>query len=429
MKLVTSHATTDFDGFASCVAVQKLDPEVRIGLSGGFARDISDFLSLHRDRFPYEDTKDLQLDQVRTLILVDVRRRSRLQHVASVLDPAAQAKIVVWDHHPASSDDIRGDEEIVQPVGAVTSLLVEEMIARQIELDPIEATLFALGIHADTGSLSYARTSSRDAAALAWLLGQGARPALVEHFARPPLLPEDRAILINVLSCLEDHMLWGLPIGIAGIQLDEAPPNLGRIVTEALRLTGRPALFCLFRLKRGKCHIIGRSQHEAVPAGSVLEALDGGGHPGAGSAILRDTTLEDAVSVLGDALAARCERPQTVRELMSSPVRTVESTMKLSTLASSLREWRHTGVPVVKDGRLAGVVSFTNVETARREGRLELPVASHMSHVVHTIEPDAPLDSALEKMTELNIGRLPVVDQGRVVGIITRQDVRAFLYQ
>jgi len=433
VKLVTSHETTDFDALASCVAVQKLYPDAVIGLSGGFAPNVHQYLALHADRFPTQRCQDLDLSQVDLLIVTDVRRRGRLEHVEEVLDRAARqprsVRVVVWDHHPSAPDDLHADEEHVQPVGSVTTLLVEELRARGSEVDREEATLFSLGIHEDTGSLAYARSSSRDAMALAWLLGRGAQPGLLQRFLRPPLDAMERDLLVRLLEATQDVPRFGASIGVAALQTPEVPSGLARVSTEAFRLLPHDALFCAYRLPNGKTHIIGRAQANTVPVGAILQELGGGGHAGAGSAVVRDLSLEEVVGRLHEIIERSCRCPQVVRDLMSSPVRTVAPAMPLSELAQSLHEWGHTGVPVVEDGKLVGVISRRDVERARREGRGSLAVSSCMAHQVRYVGPDAPLTEALEQMTTHNIGRIPVLDGPRIVGILSREDVLGHLYE
>ena len=77
---------------------------------------------------------------------------------------------------------------------------------------------------------------------------------------------------------------------------------------------------------------------------------------------------------------------------------------------------------------VVGIVSTDDVERAARDGRLHLAAGSCMSAPVHTIDEHASLEEALERMTQLRVGRLPVVREGRVIGIVTRSDVRAVLY-
>ncbi|MFN7131914.1 MAG: CBS domain-containing protein, partial [Myxococcales bacterium] len=114
---------------------------------------------------------------------------------------------------------------------------------------------------------------------------------------------------------------------------------------------------------------------------------------------------------------------------MSSPVRAVEADTPLVELERSLKHWRHTGVPVLRDGSMIGIVSRRDVEAARRDGRLHLGVSSCMSQNVKTTTPDAPLEDALAAMVSANVGRLPVLKDGHLVGIVTRSDLLRFLYR
>ena len=52
-----------------------------------------------------------------------------------------------------------------------------------------------------------------------------------------------------------------------------------------------------------------------------------------------------------------------------------------------------------------------------------------MAHQVRTVAPDAPLAEALEQMQTHNIGRLPVVEAERIVGILSREDLLGYLYE
>ena len=433
MKLITSHETTDFDALASCVALQKLFPGSVIGLSGGLAPNVHQYLTLHSDRFRTQRCQDLDLSQVDLLIVTDVRRRGRLAHVEPVLERAAKnprsVRVLVWDHHPSSVDDVHADEEHVQPVGSVTTLVIEELRTRGLDVDREEATLFSLGIHEDTGSLAYARTSSRDAMGLAWLLGQGAQAGILQRFLSPRLDAAERELLVRLLGEVQDVPQFGASIGIAALGAAELPSGLANVSTEAFRILPHDALFCAYRLPNGKTHIIGRAQANAVPVGAILQDLGGGGHAGAGSAVVRDAPIDEVVSRLQASMERCCHRPQFVRDLMSSPVRTVPPDMPLSELAHSLQEWGHTGAPVVQGGTLVGVISRRDIERAQREGRGKLAVKSCMAHHVRSVGPGAPLTEALDQMTTYNIGRLPVLDGPRVVGILSREDVLGYLYE
>jgi CBS domain-containing protein len=137
-----------------------------------------------------------------------------------------------------------------------------------------------------------------------------------------------------------------------------------------------------------------------------------------------------------------------IRDAMTSEVATVTGDSPLKEVARLLVERRISGVPVVDaDGTLRGVVSeadFVAKEAggADREGRhwlrwllsgepehhrrtmLEARTAGEaMTSPAITADPERPLSEAARRMDEHRINRLPVVEEGRLVGIVTRADV------
>jgi CBS domain-containing protein len=137
-----------------------------------------------------------------------------------------------------------------------------------------------------------------------------------------------------------------------------------------------------------------------------------------------------------------------VRDLMTTDVVTVRADMPLKEVARLLLERRISGVPVVgEDGAVLGVVSEADFlrkeagDPAQRR-RLGLRWLVHDRHAEQdrqrvaavsageamtrpavTIGADRPLSEAARRMTEARIKRLPVVEDGRLVGILTRTDV------
>ncbi len=104
------------------------------------------------------------------------------------------------------------------------------------------------------------------------------------------------------------------------------------------------------------------------------------------------------------------------RVVTVSPNDTVDKVMKL------IRETGHMGYPVVGD-ELEGIVTFCDVQKVPIERSKEVRVAEIMTRKLVTVTPEESLDSALRKLIEKDIGRLPVVVNGKLVGIITRSDI------
>jgi CBS domain-containing protein len=85
---------------------------------------------------------------------------------------------------------------------------------------------------------------------------------------------------------------------------------------------------------------------------------------------------------------------------------------------------RHTGYPVLRNGRLAGMVTLDDARSVKEVERDAYRVEDVMSGELSTIGPDADAMTALQEMQENGVGRLPVVDDdGDLVGLISRTDL------
>ena len=432
-QLITTHENADLDALASAIALQKLlAGEAVVSVGRRVSPTVRNFLALHRDHFSVAHANQLDLSRVRELYVTDVRRRSRLEHVASVLTRRDAAPLSVrlelWDHHPDHEDDLHGDVAHVEPLGAVTTLLVEAIRRKNLRLDIEEATLFALAIHADTGAFSYPTTTPRDAEAFAWLLGQGARTSVLATYLQPPLSPDQQALLAAMLHDLERHAVGGVEVGVVQLTPERMPEGLAQVVGEAAALVDVPVIFAVVGGRR-RVAVVGRSRSPEVDVGEVLGALGGGGHPGAGAAVVRgDAPVEEVAERLLLLLGKSAGGGLRVRQVMSSPALVLPPEMPLSHASVQLAQWGVRGAPVMKDGRVVGVISQRDITKARRDDRLKLPVSSCMAGALVGVDLDAPIDVAIARMTRHDIGRLPVFDGERLVGLVTRTDALKLLY-
>jgi tRNA nucleotidyltransferase (CCA-adding enzyme) len=110
------------------------------------------------------------------------------------------------------------------------------------------------------------------------------------------------------------------------------------------------------------------------------------------------------------------------RSLMSFPVRTVRPETTIAAAHRFLLRYGHSGL-VVEAGQVVGMISRRDIEIALHHGFGDAPVAGHMATDLKTIAPDTPLSEIEALLVTYDIGRLPVMEQGRLVGIVTRTDV------
>ncbi len=122
----------------------------------------------------------------------------------------------------------------------------------------------------------------------------------------------------------------------------------------------------------------------------------------------------------------------TASDVMTTKVDTLPAELSVEEAISTIRTSDHGGFPVVDaDERIVGIVTVSDLEpfmTGRVEGETDTPEAERTvgdvcTTDVCTVEPGANLLSVVDRMEALDIGRLPVVDDDTVVGIVTRSDV------
>ncbi len=115
-----------------------------------------------------------------------------------------------------------------------------------------------------------------------------------------------------------------------------------------------------------------------------------------------------------------------VEEVMTKKVITVEPEMPVSALEMLFDEYHHTGYPVVKDGKLMGIVTLLDVQKLSHDIRRRTNVGEITSEDLTVTFPDETVHLALDKMHEKDIGRLVVVDRDdpyHILGIISKHDI------
>jgi CBS domain-containing protein len=116
----------------------------------------------------------------------------------------------------------------------------------------------------------------------------------------------------------------------------------------------------------------------------------------------------------------------TVRDVMT-PREDLDVVTEGSSVAELLDRMfteRHTGYPVLRNGRLVGMVTLGDARSVKEVERDAYRVEDVMSDDLVTISPDADAMTAIEQMQQNDVGRLPVVDDaGELVGLISRSDL------
>ena len=112
-----------------------------------------------------------------------------------------------------------------------------------------------------------------------------------------------------------------------------------------------------------------------------------------------------------------------VRDIMSTDVRTINPEMTLQELKEHMFKEKHRGYPVVSGEEMVGVVTLTDLQKVADREHANTRVAEVMTRKLYVIAPSEEASAAMKMMNRMNICRLPVMEDGRLVGIVSREDL------
>ena len=419
--LVATHTNTDFDAFAAMLAARRLYPGAIVCLAGSLNRNVREFYRLHADELDFVvDASRLELDAVRRLIVVETVHASRLGELEPVALDSAVDK-VVFDHHAADRPEWAPPENvIVSEDGALTTTLVGVLAEREVAVSPLEATVFALGIHEDTGSLTHATTTQRDAEALGWCLRHGAEQELLSRFLHTPLGEAERELLSALLDSLEAHEAAGVEVLVATAAAREYVEGVANLAHKLVDVTDCAGLVVLVEMD-GRVFAVTRSRVPELDAAALAAVLGGGGHAQAASAIYRGA-LDEAHRLVVDRLEEAVRQPARARDVMSRPARTISPDETVSRAMVACQRFGQSGILVAAGDELAGAVSREDLDKAISHGLSHAPVRGIMSSRVATCAEETPL-SELQRLLASGDDRVAVLRDDRLVGVVTRGDV------
>lgn len=425
MEIITSHNALDFDGLASMVAAGKIYPAAVKVFSGTLSKNVKKFMALYKDLLMIKTPRELDLKQVSRMIVVDTANINRLGHLQEI---AARTDLdfLIYDHHPVAPDDLqRGIREIHQ-VGAATTILVEEIMARNISISAFDATILALGIYEDTGSLLFTSTTPRDLTATAFLLSKGANLSVVANFMDQPFSGEQRQLLQILLNNVEHYRINNLDVVVAVSETNEFIPGLDAVTYRLFEVENSDVIF-VFALMEGKVNVVARSRSSNARVNETLRVLGGRGHEKAASAVVKNKSTREVVDIIMQQLSD-INPGLLACDIMSTPVKTVPTHFTMEEAGRIMLRYGHTGMPVVEGQTMVGVISRRDVDKANLHNLGHAPVKGFMTSNILQTSSDTPVGELQKIMVDNDIGRLPVVDDGLLVGIVSRTDILRTLH-
>lgn len=345
------------------------------------------------------------------------------QSSVSVRGMSAETQVQVIDHHPRRDGLPTAWSVVTDEVGATTTLLIEALQEHNGPLGLIHATLLLLGIYEDTGSLTYARTTPRDLRAAALLLEQGASLSIAADFLNHPLSQAQQALYDHLRLTAKTLNIHGHTVVIASGHAQHMDEELSSIAHKLRDLVDPDAIFVLVTT-RGGVQFIARSTSDHIDVAAVAARFGGGGHARAAACLIRGRSLESLQAELLEMLPDYVHPAVTVAQIMSRGPQVLGPDTPVEEAHRRMRLYGYEGYPVVDQGKVVGLITRRAVDRTLSH-RLNYPVSRVMEAGNYTVTPDDPIEHVQRLVIETGWGQIPVVDpeSGAIVGIVTRTDL------
>jgi len=423
MDIAFGHTNLDLDCLGSLILVKKLYPGCRLVRSGQIHPAARRLAGLYEREFNFLSPKDLAGQTVERVVIVDTCSAERVREYLGYLRGADPA-IHIYDHHAGEVCDILGAELHHGEAGANTSFLGRLAMDRGAVLSPDEATIALAGIYADTGKLLYENVRRVDYDVAAWLLDSGASLRQVKAFIEPITEDDQVVALSQALLVKTVQVIQGHTIALSYLDLDSQVSGLAAVVEKIMDIENPDAYFAFFAIARPRMVLlIARSQKPRIDLHKLLAAYGGGGHQLAASARIRGRdgreVYDEFLAYLDTALSPAVR----ARDIMTRTVVTAVDTQTLLEASRIMEETDHAGLPVLDaGGALAGYISLKDIMKGRRVRAMHAPVRAYMKKPPVFAPPEATMREVERLFYRHHISHLPVAENGRLVGILSRWD-------
>ncbi len=420
--LITCHSNADFDAFASIIAAQILHPGAVLLFPGTQEKSLNNFYTeTAMFMYNFKNPDQINWDSIKRLIIVDTRQHSRIPHIKVLLE-REDVDIYIWDHHPASSDDVKTPHCTVETLGATTTLILREIREKGLDISCQDATILGLGIYADTGSFTYASTTTHDYIAAAWLLEKGMDVNTIADLAAYELTSTHIQALHSLLESATSYTVGEVVVVIADVSMEHYLGDFAFLAHKLMEIERFPVLFALGRM--GSCiTVVARSRSDAINVGDVCVALGGGGHAYAASASVRDMTIQQIREIILQKLHHQVQSEKCARDYMSAPALGIEEDKSMQEAYMLMTQLGIKAIPIFKKGthQCLGVL---DAQTASRAVQHHLTeIDTYMQRDIPTLPPDASLANLIDLIVGARQSLVPIVENSEVIGVVTRTDL------
>jgi tRNA nucleotidyltransferase (CCA-adding enzyme) len=426
-KIIITHKNTDFDALGSLVAAKLLYPDFTPILGHIHTKRVEEFIRLHKDFLNFTSPKNVDWIKVKEVILVDFQDFSRGEGIENI-ENKDNIKWIIYDHHPEQKFDAKPFFKYVQEIGSTSTILCKYLIEKNINPDFLTATIIALGIYADTGKFTYPNTKPQDLEMASWLLKNGADLNIISEYTTLTLQENHFELSNDLMSNSEIINYGSLKILLSYSVSENYIHDLYLISHKLSEYYSVDSIILVVKMQKN-IYIIARSNSSHFNLLEILKEYNPKGHYQAVFVKLKDCNIENIIDNLKNKIKSYSFSNVFAKDIMSSPVRTINKNMEINKANELLLRYGHNGFVVIDDNKkVVGIITRRDIDKALHHNMGKSLVKDFMSSNIVSIDENTEFNKIEELMINKNMGRFPVLRNGNLVGIVTRTDILKTLY-
>lgn len=412
MQVVLLQEGADLDALSSAYGLTLLNKRLKIVLPNSVSTSVSTTLSMFKHCFQDRTLKKQEFDltKVKRLFLTDSHH----------IPEGYTGRVVIFDHHPANLNQ-QNIKAYIHNTGAATTIIVELLKKRKKNLTPDDATILALGIYEDTGSLKFSSTTIRDIRAVEYLIKSGMDFERLRAVVEDRFDTEDLGVMLSLSENLSILQKENTKVGITYFN-DRYSKDISRLIKYIKEFQQVDAVFVVVGQKN-KVSIIARSKNTRIDTAKVLSNFEGGGHWYAASAKVKGFSVREVLEILKFILLEKKSRVRDIAE-KNVPVLYADDTAEKYSLLPHFPVY----VVVDRQGKYQGVVTERVLKELVKHGFGNQEVRSYLTDII-TVSPDDYLFSLLKTLKKTSQEIFPVVENGFFHGVITRGMILGSLFK
>ncbi|SJZ35529.1 tRNA nucleotidyltransferase (CCA-adding enzyme) [Cetobacterium ceti] len=428
MEIITTHHLTDLDGFASLILANKLHPKAKIILPTTLGNNVKKLFSLFKEILNFNTIEDINLKYIKKIILVDTSGPTRIDPFDKILD---NVELVIYDHHPRNKINSKYCSiDVSQKYGSNTSYLLDLCIHNipNFHLKKYELDISLLGIYEDTGNFLFPTTTFLDFKMASFLVEHGGNIRMIKDFTTSTLTYKQENILKTLIKNTHFFYFGKETIGFSKISSENFIGGINELIDNLMLIQNCNSYF-IFVESKNKISIIGRSNSEHINLENVFHGMGGGGFSSAYSTTYKNGNISKAQKLIKEKLNNLMAKEKTAYDIMSSPVKVIDSSTTLKDAYILSERTGHSGFPIIENHKLVGVISKKEINRFINHNLGHFPVKKYMNKNLIVGNKNFSLSKLKNLIIENNIGRIPILDNNKIIGIVTRTDILNAFYE